>query len=179
MYQQMKVDFKNAIIIFDWSAWKLKMILSFIVNTTRRALDVKYNGSHSLNACWEVFFSAPLIWVYLMWALPLFKEAYKATADIWDFLNAPIAFFTNIKNIYLQQWLSFYLCHTLAVYSFTVLLVCYSFTLLLRTLTQFVSLYGWYSVWLNWILPNKKICCYLWVVKLLYLNQSKWRPVVQ
>ena len=39
-----------------------------------------------------------------------------------------------------------------------------------------VSLYGWSPVWPDWILPNKKECCSLYIVKLMYPYQSKWRP---
>ena len=33
--------------------------------------------------------------------------------------------------------------------------------------------YYWSPVWLDWILPNKKICCYLYVV-----NRSNWKLAV-
>ena len=34
-------------------------------------------------------------------------------------------------------------------------------------------------MWLDWIWPNKKICCYLHVLKILNPDQSNWRSGVQ
>ena len=42
-----------------------------------------------------------------------------------------------------------------------------------------VSVYGRSQIWLDWILPNNIIKCYLYKVKLLIPNKSNWRLSVQ
>ena len=42
-----------------------------------------------------------------------------------------------------------------------------------KSLEQRTTAYGWCPVWLDWILPNKKVCRYLFVLNLPNPNKSK------